>query len=261
MNLRVIDTHTHYALSCFDNVREELMNEMPNKGIVAVVEAGIGFSLNHRILEFCEKNEYMYAALGVHPKYAAELDETKFNQIEKMLDKSDKILAIGETGLDFSCCKDEDTKALQKKWFHRFIELAIHRGMPMVIHCRDAYPDLIRILSRYHFPWKPGIIHCFSGTLEEAEKLIDLGFYLGIGGKFMREKSLEAVIKEIPLESIVLETDAPYLSPISGEKINTSMNLEVIVEELARIKAVTRGELLWVTLENTYSLYPKLRHL
>lgn len=262
-SLMMIDTHTHYSLKCFDSIRAELLNEMKDKGICSVIEAGIDFSLNQRIVEFCGQYNLMYAALGVHPKYVAKLDDVKFTQIKKMLDENEKIIAIGETGLDFYHCKDETTKALQKKWFHNFIALAIHRSMPMVIHCRDAYPDLIKILSGYHFPSKPGTIHCFSGTLDEAKTLIDLGFYLGIGGKFIRDnsKELEDVIKAIPLEAIVLETDAPYLSPISEEKINTSMNLGFIAEELAKIKDVTRDELLGITFQNTYKLYPNLIYL
>lgn len=261
MNLRVIDTHTHYALSCFDKTREELLLQLYSEGVIRIVEAGIAFSTNHKIVELCEQQDFVYGALGIHPKHVPELDEVKFREIEKLLDKNEKILAIGETGLDYSKCIDEEVKTIQKKWFQKFIELSIHQGLPLVIHCRDAYSDLIKMLSRYYFPWKPGIIHCFSGTVEEAKKLIDMGFYLGIGGKFIREVDLENIVKEIPLEAIVLETDAPYLSPIPGEKLNTSKNLVFIIEELAKIKGVTNGEVIWTTLENTYNLYPKLRHL
>ena len=179
---------------------------------------------------------------------------------EKMLGKTRKILAIGETGLDYSKCVGEETKETQKKWFQKFVELSLHQVLPLVIHCRDAYHDLIKILSEYYFPWKPGVVHCFSGSVEEGKKLVDMGFYLGIGGKIVREEDLRSVIKEIPLEAIVLETDAPYLSPIPGEKVNTSNNLGCIIEELAKLKGITKGEVMWTTLENTYNLYPKLRH-
>ena len=261
MTLRVIDTHTHYALSCFDKWREELLEQLYSEGVIRIVESAISFSSNPKVVELCEEHDFVFGSLGVHPKHVGELNEAKFQGIEKMLGKTEKILAIGETGLDFSKCVDEETKEIQKNWFRKFVELSLHQVLPLVIHCRDAYPDLIKILSEYHFPWKPGVVHCFSGSVEEGKRLVAMGFYLGVGGKIVREADLGNVIREIPLEAIVLETDAPYLSPVPREKLNTSKNLGFIIEELARIKGVTKGEVMWTTLKNTYNLYPKLRHL
>lgn len=259
MNLRVIDTHTHYTHPCFDSKRDELLMQLHFEGVIRIVESAISFSSNLKVVEMCEEHDFVFGNLGVHPKYVGELNEAKFQEIEKMLGKSGKILAIGETGLDFSKCVGEETKEIQKKWFRKFVELSLHQVLPLVIHCRDAYPDLIKILSEYYFSWKPGVVHCFSGSVEEGKRLVDMGFYLGVGGKIVREADLRSVIKEIPLEAIVLETDAPYLSPIPGEKLNTSKNLDFIIEELAKVKGVTKGEVIWTTLENTYNLYPKLR--
>lgn len=260
-SFKVIDTHTHYSLKRFDHVRKELMSELQKKGILAVIEAGIDFSLNPCILEFCQQYDFMYAALGVHPKFVENFDEIKFEQLEEMLGQSEKILAVGETGLDYFIGIEKKTKELQKKWFRKLIELAIREKKPLVIHCRDAYPDLLTILSEYHLPEKPGVIHCFSGTLEEAEQLIHLGFYLGMGGKFMRDEALEKVIKEIPAEKMLLETDAPYLSPVKNEKNNTSLNLELIVAELVKLKGMEREVFLKMMLENTYDLYPQLEKI
>lgn len=260
MNLRVIDTHTHYTHPCFDNERNELLTQLHFEGVIRIVESAISFSSNPKVVELCEEHDFVYGSLGVHPKHVGELNEGKFQEIEKMLGKTRKILAIGETGLDYSKCVGEETKEIQKRWFRKFVELSLHQVLPLVIHCRDAYHDLIKILSEYYFPWKPGVVHCFSGSVEEGKKLVDIGFYLGIGGKIVREEDLRSVIKEIPLEAIVLETDAPYLSPIPREKVNTSKNLGRIIEELAKLKGITKGEVMWTTLENTYNLYPKLRH-
>lgn len=260
---RIIDTHVHYSLPCFNSIREELITTLADYGVDAFIEVAIGFSTNQRILQFCEKYSMAYAAIGVHPKYIRALDCEKFYQLERLLDKEQKIVAIGETGLDFSCCHDSETKDLQKKWFYKFIQLATYKNLPLIVHCREAYSDLIEILASVELPCRPGVIHSFSGTLKEAKMLQELGFFLGVGGKFIRDysKDMETIVKNIPMNSILLETDSPYLSPVKGEKTNTSLNLEIIIDDLSRLKGVTREELLGVCLENSYSLFPKLKNL
>ena len=262
----VIDTHTHYAHRWFDASRDDLMKEIYSKGIIRVVEAGISFSANQKIIELTERYDFLYAALGVHPKYVSDLDEEKFNQLRYMMD-GNKILAVGETGLDYSCCKeDEEQRELQKKWFQEFLNLSLEKNMPIVIHCRDvercydAYHDLIEILSESRLLEKPGIIHSFSGDEVQAKKLMEMGFYLGVGGKFIRDgETMKSVVKTIPLDKIVLETDCPFLSPVPGEKKNTSLNLFRIMDELAKLKEVSREDIAAKTLENTYQLYPQLK--
>ena len=209
-NIKIIDSHTHYAHPKFDKTRSEILDNLPKQGIVTVIEAAIGYDSNKKMLELCEQYPYIYAA-------------------------------IGETGLDYSKTDDVEYIALQKKWFVRFIELALEYQMPLVIHCRDAYNELLEIMSGYDFGNNPGIIHCFSGDSMQARRFTVMRFLLGVGGKFLKSKDnnqeLKAVLKEVPIDKIVLETDAPYLKPdgVPG-KYNTSLNLRFIAEELAKLK-------------------------
>lgn len=258
---KIIDTHTHYAHSIFRDHREEILECLPDNGIMAVIESAIAYDSNFKMLELCRKYPHVYATVGVHPNCAEELDEEKFEKIQQLLE-NEKVLAIGETGLDYSKRKEPEFISCQKAWFVRFVELSLYTQIPLVVHCRDAYDELIEILSKYHFPRNPGVIHCFSGNIEQAVKLIDMGFYLGVGGKFLKksEEQLKAVMKELPLDAIVLETNAPYLKPdeMSG-KYNTSLNLGHIVAELAELKKVEEKAICEAALKNTFDLYPVLR--
>lgn len=251
----ISDTHTHYAHRQFDNIRKELLENLSNHGIDTVIEAAIGYDSNEKMLELCDQYSFVYAALGVHPMCVEELDEEKFEKLTQRLSHK-KVLAVGETGLDYSKRNDESFILLQKKWFIRFIELALHHKMPLVIHCRDAYADLIEIMMNYDFGENPGIIHCFSGNAEHAKKFIEMGFLLGIGGKFLvhvdKTQELREAIRKVPLESIVLETDSPFLKPdgIPGKR-NTSLNLRYIVEELAKLKGVEEKTIYEVSWKNS----------
>ena len=254
LEVKMIDTHTHYAHPKFDDTREALLETFPEQGIITVIEAAIGYESNFEILKLCEKYPYVYGATGIHPMFVETLDEEKFEKIESLL-SHEKVLAVGETGLDYSKRNDTAFIEVQKKWLKRFIELALKHKLPLVIHCRDAYDDMIEIMSKYEFGNNPGIIHCFSGNAEHAKWFVDKGFFLGIGGKFLKNvdknQELREIIKELPLESMVLETDAPYLKPDGVEGVcNTSLNLRYIVEELAKLKGVEQKVICDITLEN-----------
>lgn len=159
-NIRLIDTHTHYAHKVFDHVREDLFKKLSEEHIVAVVEAAIDYDSNKKMLELCNQYPFVYAAVGIHPNCVEELNESRFEELAELLEY-EQVIAIGETGLDYSKRNDQEFVELQKKWFRRYIELAVEKQMPLVVHCRDAYDDLIEILSEYRLPEKAGIIHCF----------------------------------------------------------------------------------------------------
>ena len=258
-NIRLIDTHTHYAHKVFDHVREDLFKKLSEEHIVAVVEAAIDYDSNKKMLELCSQYPFVYAAVGIHPNCVEELNESRFEELAELLEY-EKVIAIGETGLDYSKRNDQEFVELQKKWFRRYIELAVEKQMPLVVHCRDAYDDLIEILSEYRLPEKKGIIHCFSGNAKQAEKLTNMGFVLGIGGKFLLKAEgnceLGEVLKTLSMEHIVLETDAPYLKPsgVPGKR-NTSLNLKYIVEKLAELKGVEASFIYETAWNNTLNLY------
>ena len=260
--VRIIDTHTHYTHRYFEGdekknkkFRNEILRHLSEHDIYAVIEAAIGYESNQKMMKLCEEHSNVYAAVGVHPNCVGELTEEKYEAIKGIL-CTEKVLAIGETGLDYAGKKDSKNFEIQQKWFRRFIELALETKMPLVIHCREAEDDLVEILTEYkeRFGEYAGIVHCFSGEEEHAEKLIEMGFFLGIGGKF--SDNLKTV-KEIPLDAIVLETDCPYLLPAGlTEKPNTSFNIPYIVKQLAELKEVDEQEILEAALKNTVKLYP-----
>lgn len=255
----LVDTHTHYAHRRFDSGRDEILHELVDNGVVAVIEGAIDFASNQKMKLLCDKYSHVFMAAGCHPNCVEEMDEEKYQEIVE-LTKCDKVLAVGETGLDYARDKSEEQKCMQKEWFKKFIELAIETKKPLVIHCREAYEDTINILREYKLMECPGVIHCFSGNLEQARKLMDMGFCLGVNGMFTKtdeDAELCVALKSIPIDKIVLETDSPYLIPegVAGKR-NTSKNLNVIVEKFAELRDESPEHIREVVLKNTKRLYP-----
>lgn len=216
------------------------------------------------IASFCEKNDIMlstkfvekyknlYAAIGYHPEVSNKIVDKDYEVLEEMVKNNPKIVAIGEIGLDYYWNKDNKDK--QREVFCRQLEIAERLDLPVVIHSRDSIGETYEILSRYKVR---GVIHCFSGSLEMAKKFIDLGFLLGIGGVVtFRNSKLYEVVEKNPLESIVLETDSPYLTPEPNRgKINESSNIPFIAKKVADIKYVSLDEVARITSRNACLLF------
>ena len=254
----MIDSHTHYHHKKFEKDRDEVLRSLPDAGIEAVIEAALDVDSNEKILKLCGQYPILHMAAGCHPNFVSGLTEKKFATIAEMAEKPE-VIAIGETGLDHGRDQTEEERALQERWFRRFIELSIHLKKPLVIHCRDAKEDLIRILSEYQFQDRPGVIHCFSDDEKTASILIQMGFFFGIGGRFLKEESdspLWKALAMIPAERLLLETDTPFLTPPGvEERRNTSRNLPIIAEELSKLRGVPREKLLDIIRENTVRLF------
>lgn len=255
----MVDTHAHYVHKRFDSGREEILRELVDEGVIAVIEGAIDFASNQKMKLLCDKYSNVFMAAGCHPNCVGEMDEEKYQEIVELV-KCDKVLAVGETGLDYTRDKSEEQICMQKEWFKKFIALAIETKKPLVIHCREAYEDTINILREYKLIECPGVIHCFSGSLEQARNLMNMGFYLGVNGMFTKideDAELCIALKSIPLEKVVLETDSPYLIPEGvGGKRNTSKNLNVIVEKYAELRGESPEHIREVVLKNTKRLYP-----
>lgn len=254
-----VDTHTHYAHKRFDSGRDEILHELVDNGVVAVIEGAIDFASNHKMKLLCDKYSHVFMATGCHPNRVEEMNNEKYQEIVELI-KCDKVLAVGETGLDYARDKSKEQVFMQKKWFRKFIELAIEMQKPLVIHCRKAYDETISILREYRLMECPGVIHCFGGNLEQAGKLMDMGFCLGVNGMFTKMDEyaeLCVALKSIPLEKIVLETDSPYLIPdgVAGKR-NTSKNLNVIANKFAELRGESPEHIREVVLNNTKRLYP-----
>lgn len=203
--------------------------------------------------EFVDKYKNLYASVGYHPEVVNKIVDKDYEILEKMIKENSKFVAIGEIGLDYYW--EKENKEKQRKVFRRQLQLAEKLKIPVIIHSRDSINETYEILKE--FPKVRGVIHCFSGSLEMAKKFIDLGYVLGIGGVVtFKNSKLYQVIEQIPLTSIVLETDSPYLSPepVRGTT-NESKNIPYIAERIADIYGVSVDEVSKVTTETASKLF------
>lgn len=250
----IIDTHAHYDDEQFDADREELLGSMEAGGIGLIVNAGSTVASWDKIVELTAKYPFVYGAVGVHPDEVGELDEEKFLRMADLLDR-DKIVAVGEIGLDYYW--DKEKHDLQKEWFVRQLGLAREKEMPVIIHSREAAADTFDIMKQ-HAAGMKAVIHCYSYSPEMAREYVKMGYYIGVGGvvTFKNAKKLKQVVQEIPLESIVLETDCPYLAPVPYRgKRNCSLYLPYVAEQIAELKGTTVEEVIQQTEKNSRELY------
>ena len=251
----IFDTHAHYDDEAFNEDREELLGNLQSQGIGAVVNIGASIATSRNTIALTETYPFIYGAIGVHPNETAELDEAKLAWIKEQAAR-EKIVAIGEIGLDYYW--EEPDHETQKKWFHRQLNLARELKLPVIIHSRDAAKDTLDMMKAAKAGDIGGVVDCFSYTREMAREYLNMGFFLGIGGvrTFNNARKLKEVVEYIPLESIVLETDCPYLAPVPNRgKRNSSLNLPYVVEAVSQLKGVDPETVVKVTWENGKRLY------
>ena len=250
----IIDTHAHYDDEQFDTDRDELLKSMHDGGIGLIVNAASTLESWGKIQRLTEEYPFVYGAVGIHPDEAGTLTEEHMSEMERLLDL-EKIVAVGEIGLDYYW--DNESHDVQKKWFIRQLELAKKKDMPVIIHSREAAADTMEIMRGYASGMR-AVIHCYSYSVEMAREYVKMGYYIGIGGvvTFKNAKKLVNVVKEIPLTSIVLETDCPYLAPVPYRgKRNSSLYLPYVADKIAEIKGVNIEEVVRQTEENSRMLY------
>ena len=251
----IFDTHAHYDDEAFDEDREELLASLQEAGIDHVVNVAASMTSCRTTLELIHAYDFMYGALGVHPSETEGLTEADMELI-KAHASDEKVVAIGEIGLDYYW--SEPDKETQKKWFVRQLALAKEVKLPVIIHSREASKDTLDILQQEYAGNGEGIIHCYSYSVETAKEYLDMGFYFGIGGvvTFSNAKKLKETVEMIPLSSIVLETDCPYLSPVPNRgKRNSSGNLPYVVSAIAGLKGISEEEVIRTTEENAKRVY------
>ena len=251
----IFETHAHYEDEAFDIDREELLDNLPKEGIEYVVDICSDVSSVDRVLSLAERYPYIYAAVGIHPEAAKELNEERFSWLKEKA-RHPRNLAIGEIGLDYYW--DTTDPNTQKLWFERQIELARELKLPLVIHSRDAARDTYEMLKSAGSEELGAIIHCFSYSVEQARQYLNMGFYLGIGGvlTFNNARKLKEVVAYAPLEQLVLETDCPYLAPVPYRgKRNDSRYLTYVAKEIANLKQIDYDTVVKVTSENAKRFY------
>ncbi len=252
----IFDSHTHYDDAAFDEDREELLSSLSSNGIQYVVNVGASIESCRKTVEMVEKYDYIYGALGIHPCEIANLTEEDYSWIREEAARNDKIVAIGEIGLDYYW--EKENAANQKHHFERQIAMAKELNMPVIIHSREAAKDTYDIMKAMHAEECGGVVHCFSYHREEAAKYLDMGYYIGIGGSSTFKNNAKAgeVIAYTPMDRILLETDCPYLAPVPHRgKRNSSLNLPIVADLISGIKNISREEVIRVTCENAKRMY------
>ena len=250
--MNIFDTHAHYDDKAFDEDRYELLDAMPKNNVKYIINQGTDVETSKFSISLAEKYDYVYAAVGIHPEEIYK--EESVGQIKK-LTAHKKVVAIGEIGLDYHY--DNTNKDAQLKYFIDQLHLANEENLPVVVHSRDAQKDTLDTLKSIKIN-NNGVIHCFSGSLESAKEFLKLGFYLGFDGPitFKNAKSALEVLEYIPLDKILIETDAPYLTPtpFRGER-NNSMYLTYVINKIAEIKKITSDEIADITMNNAKTLF------
>ena len=249
------DTHAHYDWEKFDVDRSDLFDKF-KKSLCGLVNIGINLESAKKVKEYADEYKYMYYSIGIHPMEVEK--ENSLDLIEKIFEnelknKNSKLVAIGETGLDYHFNYPVE---LQKKYFIEQIRLANKYELPIIIHSRESQKDVEKIL-RENVVKKAGIMHCYSGTPEMSKKFVEMGYYLGVGGPVTRYKDVQEMVKITPIDKIVIETDSPVLPPEPFEKHsrNNSLYLKYIVKKIAEIKGVSEEDVIKNTTQNAYKVY------
>ena len=252
MYTNIFDTHAHYDDEAFDSDRESLILSLKDRGVVGIVSCGCDIASTVANQNLSHSFDDFYFAAGFHPENLENFSVEDLKKLEPFF-ADEKCVAVGEIGLDYHWMNS--TKEKQRELFVAQIELAKAKGLPVIVHDREAHGDTLDILKAT----KPsGVLHCFSGSVEMAREVIKLGMFLGFNGvaTFKNARKIPEVIKEIPLDRIVLETDCPYLAPEPHRgKRNDSSFIPFIAQRIGEILGISAQEVLDVTNKNARALY------
>ena len=243
----MIDAHAHISLM---KRREEVIERARKAGIVFLLDVGIDPPSWRSSLELSQKYDFVYSSLGLHPHFASRREV--LSELEGLLGEG-KVVAIGETGLDLyrKLSPPED----QLSSFRRHIELAIEHDLPLVLHVRNAHKEVLAFLEEWRGRVR-GVVHCFSGNLEDAERYLELGFYISVAGTITRPGShLQEIIKRLPLERLLLETDSPYLTPEPLKGRNEPSFIIHTLKKVSEILKISEEELERRLEENAFELF------
>ncbi|MBR1531135.1 MAG: TatD family hydrolase [Eubacterium sp.] len=255
MYKNIIDTHSHYDDEQFDEDRIELLSSLSGKGVTNIVTCGVDVPTSKANMAIAEQFPFAYFAAGFHPENLEGYSISDLDKIEAFAAHK-KCVAIGEIGLDYHWMSS--TKEVQKEFFSEQIALAKRLDMPVIVHDREAHGDTLDILKKTQ---PKGVLHCFSGSVEMAREIIKIGMYIGLNGVVTfknARKSLE-VVRNIPLDRLVLETDCPYLAPVPHRgKRNDSSYIPHVAERIGEVLGMSTQEILDITNENATRLFVQL---
>lgn len=249
----IFDSHAHYDDTAFDADRDELLSAMPTRGVGGVIHAATDPDSARRGLEMAQRHPYMRVAVGIHPEAAGREQSDWMAQLYDLCDHP-LVCGVGEIGLDYHY-EDAAPREVQLDLFRRQLEMAADKGLPVIVHDRDAHEDTLRLLQEYR---PAGVVHCFSGSVEMMQEIVALGMYIGLGGvtTFKNARRPAAVAAAVPADRLLLETDAPYMAPepFRGRRCDSSL-IAHTAAHIASLRGITSDELLRVTWNNTLQLF------
>lgn len=275
----IFDTHAHLCDAAFDDEREAIIADLGAHGVGAFTEIGFDLPSSRAALALAERYPQVYAVVGFHPDHSDHLRDEDVETLRQMVENDQKIVAIGEIGLDYHYTREgilrraaasgqepdpeslataDPEPEIQKACFRRMLQLARALGLPINVHSREAAQDTYDLIVEEHGYENSGIIHCFGYPVEMAERFVKLGLYVGVGGvvTFKNARKLKEVVARIPIERIVLETDCPYMAPVPKRGTrNDPRNLPYVVEEIAALRQMDPAEVIRITTENAKRVY------
>ena len=246
----IFDTHAHYYDDAFDPDRDALLSSLPERGVALVVCPGCDLESSEQSIALAEQYPFLYAAAGYHPENLEGVTLGDVAQI-RALCAHEKVVAVGEIGLDYYWVKTPEDRAFSRDMFDAQLSLAEELDLPAIVHDRDAHKDCLDLVRAH--PNARGVFHCYSGSLEDAKVLVDKGWMLSFTGNitFHNARRAPEILKWLPLDRLMLETDAPYMAPEPwrGQRCDSTMIVRS-AETVAQLKGLTRDEVEHITLEN-----------
>jgi TatD DNase family protein len=251
----LFDTHAHFNDNRFKEDRDEVINKAYERGVSYILNVSYNIpSLEHSV-SLSKRYSYIYAAVGIHPHYSKEMNDEVLDKV-RSLTQNKKVVAIGEIGLDYY--RDLSPREIQKKWFIKQIDLAKEIKLPIIVHIRDANEDAVKVLKDQNAREVGGIIHSFSGDINMAKEVMDNNFYISVGGPvtYRNAGRLVDVVKYVPEDRLLIETDCPYLTPepFRGRRNDSSL-VRLVAEKIASIKGKTFDEVAEITTNNAKRLF------
>ena len=251
--MKIFDTHSHYADHAFDEDREQVLAELPDKGIELVMLAASDMRDSLANSELAAKYDYVYASAGIHPESVDDTPTDYLDRLREIIASNPKVRAVGEIGLDYHY--DDYDREKQIRFFREQLELAAELDMPVIVHSRNATEDTMEILKEYR---PRGVVHCFSGSAETAKEVIKLGMYIGFTGvlTFKNAKKALKALAKVPIDRLLMETDCPYMAPepFRGRRSDSSM-IAYTAAKAAEVKGIPVEELIDITCRNGMKMY------
>lgn len=251
--MRLIDTHAHLEDKKFANDRYQVIERAKQEGIQTIINIGSDLITSKQSIELSKKYDFIYATVGIHPHDAAKFNDNAYESFLE-LTKNEKVVGIGEIGLDYY--RDLSPRPIQQNVFRQFIRLAKTTNLPIIVHDRESHSDILKILKEEETDEVGGVLHSFSGDVNMLKEVIDLGFYISISGVVTYSDSLSKIVKLIPHERLLIETDCPYLTPVPYRgKRNEPAYLKHTAEKVSQILGITTEEIANITTSNTDRIF------